>query len=97
MQGLDHELERRVRDVVAVVMDDIDAVTCEVEDGVAYIEGVVPSERERRQISRAVSRIAGLTQVFTCLSTERILQTPTLGTATDLLPTPVLMHYHSLS
>lgn len=97
MEGLDYELERRVRDVVAVVTDDIDAVTCEVEDGVAYIEGVVPSERERRQISAAVKRIDGLTQVFTCLSTERILQTPSLSAATDLLPPPVLMHYHSLS
>ena len=97
MERRDHELERRVRDVVAVVTDDIDAVTCEVENGVAYIEGVVPSERERRQIARAVSRIDGLTQVFTCLSTERILQTPSLSAAMDLLPTPVLMHYHSLS
>ncbi|HEY0071561.1 MAG TPA: BON domain-containing protein [Chloroflexia bacterium] len=97
MERLDHELERRVRDVVAVVTDDIDAVTCEVEDGVAYIEGVVPSERERRQITKAVNRIDGLTQVFTCLSTERILKTPAQYAPAGMLPTPVLMHYHSLS
>ncbi|MDQ3929729.1 MAG: BON domain-containing protein [Chloroflexota bacterium] len=97
MEGRDRELERRVRDVVAVVTDDIDAVTCEVEDGVAYIEGVVPSERERRQISRAASRIDGLRQVITCLSTERILRSPDRHVTADPLPPPALMHYHSLS
>ncbi len=95
MEGRDHQLERRVRDVVAVVTADIDAVTCEVEDGVAYIEGVVPSERERQQISRAVSQIEGLSQVFTCLSTERIIQSPSHQAATITLPVPV--YFHSLS
>lgn len=97
MERHDEELQRRVRDVIAVVTEDLDAVTFEVEDGVAYIEGVVPSERERRQISQAVSRIEGLSQVFTCLSTERILPAPTQHATPPSLPTPVLMHYHSLS
>lgn len=96
MERLDRELERKVRDVIAVVTDDIDAVTCEVEDGIAYIEGVVPSERERRLISKTVSRLNGVTQVFTCLSTERIMQSPSQYAQADLLQ-PVLMHYHSLS
>ena len=97
MERLDHELERKVRDVIAVVTDDIDAVTCEVEDGIAYIEGVVPSERERRLISKTVSRLEGLSQVFTCLSTERIIPSPVPHEAADSLRPPVLMHYHSLS
>ncbi len=97
MERHDEELQRRVRDVIAVVTEDLDAVRYEVEDGVAYIEGVVPSDRERRQISQALGRIEGLTQVFTCLSTERILQTPSQHSTTYHLPTPVLMHYHSLS
>ena len=97
MERQDEELQRRVRDVIAVVTEDLDAVTFEVEDGVAYIEGVVPSERERRQISKAVGRIEGLKQVFTCLSTEHILPTPSQHATTNLTPTPVLMHYHSLS
>ncbi|HEX8230611.1 MAG TPA: BON domain-containing protein [Chloroflexia bacterium] len=97
MERHDEELQRRVRDVIAVVTEDLDAVTFEVEDGIAYIEGVVPSERERRQISQAVSRIEGLSQVFTCLSTERILPAPTQHATAPALPTPVLMHYHSLS
>ncbi|MDQ3706612.1 MAG: BON domain-containing protein [Chloroflexota bacterium] len=97
MERHDEELQRRVRDIIAVVTEDLDAVTFEVEDGVAYIEGVVPSERERRQISQAVSRIDGLRQVFTCLSTERILPAPRQHSSTQLMPTPVLMHYHSLS
>lgn len=97
MERHDEELQRRVRDVIAVVTEDLDAVTFEVEDGVAYIEGVVPSDRERRQISRAVSRIDGLSQVFMCLSTERILPAPTQHSRTQLKSTPVLMHYPSLS
>lgn len=97
MEGLDRELERRVRDVVAVVTEDIDAVTCEVEDGVAYIEGVVPSERERRLISRAVSRIEGLTQVITCLSTERVMPSPCQQATTRFLPRTIFMQNPSLS
>ncbi|MEA2574091.1 MAG: hypothetical protein QOH93_1389 [Chloroflexia bacterium] len=97
MEQGDQELQRRVRDVIAVVTEDLDAVRFEVEDGIAYIEGVVPSEREQLQISRALSRIEGLSQVFTCLSTERIMQAPASHTTVEVLPTPVLMHYHSLS
>src|SRR5437016_3596457 len=41
MQETDRELAKRVCDVVAVATDDIDTITVAVEDGVAYIEGVV--------------------------------------------------------
>jgi osmotically-inducible protein OsmY len=97
MDRQDLELQRRVRDVIAVITEDLDAVTYEVEDGIAYIEGVVPSERERIQISNTLSKIEGLTQVVTCLSTEKIMQTAGHQAAVDPMPTPVLMHYHSLS
>lgn len=74
MEGRDPELARKVRDIIAVLLEDIDAVIWEVEDGVAYIEGVVPAERDRYRISRAVQRVEGIRQVITCLCTERILK-----------------------
>ncbi len=97
MEERDQELKRKVRDIIAVVIPDIDAVMCDVENGVAYIEGVVPTERERRQISMAVRRIDGLAHVVTCLSTERIMKPATEHENCELYATPVIMHYHSLS
>lgn len=96
MQRQDEELAHRVRDIIAVVTDDIDAVTCEVEEGVAYIEGVVSDERERRAISSAVRQLDGLAQVITCLATERVLPRAE-HEESALYPAPVLMHYYSLS
>ena len=97
MEVRDQELQRRVRDIIAVVSEDIDAVTCEVEQGVAYIEGVVPSDEERRMISQAVRQVDGLTHVITCLATERVIAMSNEAPETVLYPTPVMMHYHSLS
>ena len=97
MEGRDEELQRKVRDIIAVVSEDIDAVTCEVEHGVAYIEGVVPSDEDRRLISRAVKQVDGLTHVITCLATERVMTMSNEAVETVLYPTPVMMHYHSLS
>lgn len=97
MEVRDLELERRVRDVIAVVTDDIDAVRYEVEDGIAYIEGVVPSERERRQIIGAAKRIEGLNRVVTCLSTEHVMPCPSQYVSADASPAPAMTFYHSLS
>ncbi len=98
MEERDVELERRVRDIIAVVLEDIDSVTCEVEDGVAYIEGVVPSDERRRTISKIVGHLDGLASVVTCLATERVLPSADREHAADLLfSPPVLMHYYSLS
>lgn len=97
MERRDLELEWRVRDVIAVVTDDIDAVRYEVEDGIAYIEGVVPSDRERRQIIDAAKRIDGLEQVVTCLSTEHVMPCLRHYTASDVSSAPSMTFYHSLS
>jgi hypothetical protein len=97
MEELDRKLENRVRDIVAVASDDIDAITVAVEDRVAYIEGVVENERKRRVIASAAGRVKGLRRVITCLATERVLP---LGVSSrkrlDVAP-PVLMHFYSLS
>ena len=96
MNDRDVELTRRIRDIVAVVTDDIDAVTWEVEDGVAYIEGVVASEEERRTLCGAVRQLDGLSHVVTCLATERVMP-PFTDSSPAPYPPTVMMHYHSLS
>ena len=73
MQETDRELAKRVCDVVAVATDDIDTITVAVEDGVAYIEGVVETEQKRQSIISAVQAVAGLDRVITCLATEHVL------------------------
>ncbi len=88
MEAKDVELEHRIRDIIAVVADDMDAVTFDVEDRVAYIEGVVASDRERRLISDLVRRLDGIAGVVTCLFVEHILER-----ASDCRPSP--LHPHS--
>jgi hypothetical protein len=82
---------------VAVATEDIDAVTVAVEDRVAYIEGVVPTEGQRRAIVQAVQKIRGLKRVVACLAAERILPRQSADKKDLPLPAPVLMHYYSLS
>ena len=91
----DVELARRVRDIVAVVADDLDDVTFDVEDGVVYIEGVVPTEEQRRAITNAVSHLDGLDRVVTCLATEHVLPAPTDVSPNTLYPMQLYMHYYS--
>ncbi len=96
MSNEDEELARRVRGILAVVSPDIDAVMCEVEDGIAYIEGVVPDDKARRTISRMARQLDGLTHVITCLATEQVVNSSAAKEPLPM-PAPVLMHYHSLS
>lgn len=95
MEQQDIELARRVRDILAVASDDIDAITSEVEDGIVYIEGVVPTDDKRRAINTAVSRLDGVNDVITCLATEHVLPLTEEQDNSILYPTPVYMHYHS--
>ena len=98
MDIADIELAKRIRDVIAVTTDDLDSVSFAVEDGVAYIEGVVPNEEQRRAVVRAVRNVKGLARVIVCLATEHVLPQQHRHAA-RLVPVPasVLMHYHSLS
>jgi hypothetical protein len=93
----DAALMRRIRDIVAVVTKDIDAVRVEVEDGVAYIEGVVASPTEARAISRAIGRLRGVSRIVTCLSNEKVRAAQVETKVTAITSAPVLMHYYSLS
>lgn len=98
MDNTDSQLAKRIRDIIAVATDDLDSVSFSVEDGVAYIEGVVPDEQQRRAIVRAVRNLKGLARVIVCLATEHVLPPQRRSTA-RLVPVPanVLMHYHSQS
>jgi hypothetical protein len=96
LDNQDEALERRIRGIVAVVAGDIDAIAVTVEDQIAYIEGVVPTEHERQAILSAVRQVKGLARVIACLAVEHAM--PRINNKTSrLLPAPVLMHYHRLS
>jgi hypothetical protein len=100
-EGSYKELERRVWDIIAVTIEDIDAVMFDIEDGVVYIEGAVPTHEQRQLITKGVGQLAGVKGVVTCLATEHVL--PPVSTSTRqvdnnlLYPAPVAMHYYSLS
>jgi len=97
MVNVDDSLAWRIRDIVAVVSKDIDSVRFEVEDGVAYIEGVVSSGEEARAITKAVSKLRGLTHVVSCLSTEKVMPSQGPEIVAEAFPAPVVMHFYSLS
>lgn len=97
MDDVDRELARRILDIIAVASEDIDAITVAVEDRIAYIEGAVPTEGQRRAIVGAAHNLKGLRQVVTCLATEHVLPRQQPSSKDLPLPTPVLMHYYSLS
>ncbi|HUP28060.1 MAG TPA: BON domain-containing protein [Chloroflexia bacterium] len=97
LKDQDVELARRVRDILAVATTDIDAVTSEVEDGIVYIEGIVPSEQHRKAISSAVRELDGVSQVITCLAAEHLFESGTDKAEQMPFSTPVYMHYYSLS
>lgn len=97
MDDRDKTLEQRIRDIIAVATSDIDAVLVEVEDGVAYVEGVVSGERERNAIMTNLRRVPGICGLVTCLSVEHVRPSPGEVTDTRSAPAPLLMHYYSLS
>ena len=97
MKNNDAKLARQVANVVAVVVEDLDAVSVEVEDGVVYIEGVVPEEEQRRSISGAVRGIQGVDQLISCLAVEHVLPRRQATQSSLDVPAPVQMHYRSMS
>jgi osmotically-inducible protein OsmY len=97
MEDTDIQLEQSIRDIIAVAADDLDSVTFDVEDGVAYLEGVVPDEQRREALLKAVNRLPGVDRVIPCLATEHVLPMLTDDSKFSPLPTPVLMHFYSLS
>jgi osmotically-inducible protein OsmY len=97
MRDNDVDLCRRVRDIVAVIADDIDAVSYEVEDGIVYIEGVVSSDEQRHAISSAVTHLPGVEDIIECLATEHVMPVALNEEQSALVPPQVYMHYFSLS
>jgi osmotically-inducible protein OsmY len=98
VDDIDAKLSSRVRDIIAVVADDIDAVRYEIEDGVVYIEGVVTTDEQRDVIARTVGQLEGVEQVVNCLSTERLMP-PRHDAVVETVPylAPIARHYPSTS
>lgn len=93
----DDALERRVRDIVAVATKDLDTVRVEVEDGVAYVEGVVGSQEEADAILRVIERLDGLKRVVTWLSIETVVSVRADKYFEEVFPPPAFTHYYSQS
>jgi len=95
MDNQDRVLEQRIRDIVAVATPDIDAIMVEVEDGVAYVEGVVPTAGQRKVLLNTIRRLPGLDRLISCVAAEHVFT----GTSTEGVdtPCPLVMHYYSLS
>ncbi len=94
MNEHDSRLAQRVRDVIAVATEDIDAMKVAVEDSVAYIEGTVESGQQRRTIEDTVLQIHGIDRVITCLSEEHVLPLAHSLDPQWNVPPPVAMHYY---
>jgi hypothetical protein len=93
-------LKRRVRDVIAVTVEDIDTISVDVENGIVYIEGAVESDEVRKTICRATGRLEGVCGVISCLVIEHVLPPasspkPYVDRAGLPCPAclPVFMHY----
>jgi hypothetical protein len=96
MNGTDGLLQRKILGIIAVAASDLDAVTVDVEAGIAYIEGVVASSAERAVIIDTAAKLEGIEKVVDCLACERVLEQSAASAAANIAM-PVLMHYHSLS
>jgi hypothetical protein len=97
MDNQDRVLEQRIRDIVAVATSDIDAIMVEVEDGVAYVEGVMPSSGKRRAMLDAIRHTPGLRRLVSCVSAEHILPGCELSEESEASPAVVVLHLYSLS
>src|SRR3954467_9187409 len=98
MSDTDSALEKRIYDIIAVATESIDTVMIAVEDGVAYVEGAVPTEEERNKIINSTRQLEGLDRLITCLAVEHVLPRQSSRRPLPALDsTPVYMHYYSLS
>jgi hypothetical protein len=92
----DFSMTKRLLDILAVSVDDLDAVSVRVVGGVAYIEGLVSSDQQRQLISRLAERTPGIRKVVTRLATENVRVSPARLWNALAVPPPVLMHYYTL-
>jgi hypothetical protein len=97
MDVQDRVLEQRIRDIIAVATPDIDAVMAEVEDGVAYLEGVMPSAAKRRAMLSAIRRIPGLRMLVSCVAAEHIFTGTRYEAEREDTPPALVLHLYSLS
>lgn len=97
MDERDKAIEQRIRDIIAVTTSDIDAVTVDVEDGVAYVEGAVPNEAERRALVNTIRQVRGVRGLVACLSAEHVRPVQTAESDDAPKPPPALLGYYSLS
>ena len=92
MDDVDEILAERIMNIIAVAVDDIDAVNVSVENRIAYVEGVVPDEGQRKAIVQGVRHVDGLSRSIFCLATEHVLPRFARADLLLLVPLPILLH-----
>ena len=92
MDDVDEMLAERIMNIVAVAVDDIDAVNVSVENRIAYLEGVVPDEDQRKAIVQGVRNVDGLARSIICLANEHVLPRFARADLLVLVSLPVLLH-----
>jgi hypothetical protein len=92
----DFSTTKRLLDILAVSVDDLDAVSVKVLGGVAYIEGLVTSDQQSQLILRLAKRTPGVRKVVARLATDYGRMRPPNLRKPLAVPPPVLMHYYSL-
>ena len=68
----DKDIVLNVRRLLATLLDDLDTIRVEVEQGIVYLEGVVASAAQKQQIQQIIGRLPEVRQVVNCLSLEHI-------------------------
>ena len=84
----DTEVESTVRRLLVSLLEDIDMVQIDVEQGVVYLEGVAKTLAQKQRIEGSVQHLPGVRRVINCLSLEHVAA---LGGAVEwpaFIPTP---------
>ncbi|HUS15270.1 MAG TPA: BON domain-containing protein [Chloroflexia bacterium] len=85
----DAEITQTVHRFLVLMLDDVDAVRVEVEQGVVYLEGVAASMAQKRAIQQSIAGVPGVRHIINCLSLEHVadlhgaLPLPPTGPATS--------------
>lgn len=90
----DSQIARAIRLLLAALLDDMDAVQIDVEQGVVYLEGIAVSATQKEKIDQIVSQVPGVQQVVNCLSLEHIARWPPADSPAMILPPLAPADFH---
>lgn len=72
----DNDIAPRVRALLALLGLDPQLIQTAVEQGIVYVEGLVPDILSRQTLEANLRRLYGVRQVVNCLAVEHVAQLP---------------------